>query len=200
MSDPARVVAAADVLPPVADLRAPAGDEPFQVGELERERRVGEPERPEQLPLERAGEAAGRSGVDDPAHEQVARVRVRPALARLEVGAGGERARDQLLVAPRLGRRLPHCLAVRRQPAVVRDPARVVQQLPQRGARQPVVVDPGRDRRLQVELEAQAEHAEERLRDAVDEVAPALVHAGDRMHTMQRGRRPEPCPGAGRDS
>ncbi len=32
-------------------------------------------------------------------------------------------------------------------------------------------------RRLEVEVEPEAEDAEERLRDAVDEVAPALVHA-----------------------
>ena len=53
----------------------------------------------------------------------------------------------------------------------------MVEQLPQGGARQARIVDPGRHRRLQVELEAQAEHAEERLRDAVDEVPATLVHA-----------------------
>ncbi len=53
----------------------------------------------------------------------------------------------------------------------------MVEQLPQRGARQALVVDPRRDGRLEVEVEPEAEDAEERLRDAVDEVAPALVHA-----------------------
>ncbi len=45
MSDPARVVATANVLRALADLLAPAGDEIVEVAELEGERRVGEPER-----------------------------------------------------------------------------------------------------------------------------------------------------------
>ena len=53
----------------------------------------------------------------------------------------------------------------------------MVEQLPQRGPRQALVVDPRRDGRLEIEVEPEAEDAEERLRDAVDEVAPALVHA-----------------------
>jgi hypothetical protein len=53
----------------------------------------------------------------------------------------------------------------------------VVEQLPQGGVRQAGIVDPRRHRSLEVELEAQAEHGEERLRDAVDEVPTALVHA-----------------------
>ena len=111
MSDPARVVAAAHVQHAVAaDLCAPARNERVQVVELERERGVREPERGQQLTLERAREASGRDRVDDPPHEQEAGVRVRPAVARLEVRAVRERAGEQLLVVPRLGRRGLHCL------------------------------------------------------------------------------------------
>jgi hypothetical protein len=53
----------------------------------------------------------------------------------------------------------------------------VVQQLPKGRVRQAGIVDPRCDGRLQVESEPEAEHAEIRLRDAVDEVAGGLVHA-----------------------
>ena len=174
MADPARVVAAAHVVLAVPDLAAAGGDEAREVAELERQGGVRQAERAEQLAFERPREAAGGGRIDDPSHEQEARVRVRPAGARLEVGSAA-RARGRAAPRRPTGRTGARARAacVLRQPAVVRDPARVVQQLAERGAREARVVDPGRDRRLEVELEPQAEDAEKRLRDAVDEVAAA---------------------------
>jgi uncharacterized cupin superfamily protein len=166
VADPTRVVDVAHVAHLRSDLCARGRHETVEIVELERELRLRQPERFQDLSLERAGEAALRGLVDDPADEQVAGIRVRPARTWLEVEPPSEWPLQQLFVLPRLGGRVANGGGVFRQPTVVRDPARVVQQLPQGGA------VTGRD--VELEAEAQAEDAEKRLGDAVDEVAVRL--------------------------
>ena len=105
--------------------------------------------------------------VEQPPQQQVARVRVRPALPGLELRTGRGRSSEELVVVPGGARLRPHRLVVLRQRAVVAHAARVVEQPPHR-----------------VELDRALAHEQEhrrrdgRLRDAVDRV-PRIRVAGD---------------------
>ena len=105
--------------------------------------------------------------VEEPSQQQVARVRVRPALPGLELRPRRRGAGEELVVVPRACRLRPDRVVVLGQRAVVAYAARVVEQPPHR-----------------VELDRALAHEEEhgrgdgRLRDAVDRVAGIGV-AGD---------------------